>query len=205
MDLFRDLLPNAQSNIRLMHALPKAGPVDAYANGEPIATGLSFGKYTAYLPLEPGNYIIQLYPAGLYDNPLLTKSINLLSKSTLTIPIISLNNNIDLLLFNDSSGSTSLANSFLRFINLSPDSPLLTLSLANGSPLFSDVEYAETTGYYPLSPGIYNFKVSFSSANAISKFISTLKLVNGHFYTIYIIGLFNDTPQIGYLVLKDKL
>lgn len=205
MIFFKETLPNSQSNLRLIHALPKAGPVDVYVNGELIAKGLLFGKVTPYLQLESGNYEIQLYPYGLYDKPLLTKTISLLPRSSSTISVITLDNNIDLFVLNDSTSDSNIANSFLRFINLSPNSPLLTLSLPNGISLFSTVEYVETTGYYPLSPGIYNFRVMLSSAETVSKFIRDLKLVNGQFYTIYIIGLFNDIPKLGYLVLKDRL
>lgn len=203
MNLFRDTLPNLQSSIRLLHALPKAGPVDAYANGEPIAKGLLFGKFSPYLSLEAGNYEIQLYPAGLYDKPLLTKTIDLLSKTSSTISIVTLDDAIDLFILPDSNSGHNISNTFLRFINLSPNSPLLTLSLSNNTPLFNNVEYVETTGYYPLSPGIYNFRVTLSTSEAISKFISELRLINGQFHTIYIIGLFNDTPQLGYIVLRD--
>lgn len=195
--------PELQSSIRIIHALPKAGPVDVYANGEPIAMNLAFGKFSSYFALNSGNYEIQLYPAGLYDKPLFTKTVTLLPRSDSTISIITLNDGIDLFLLNDSSGNQTIANSFLRFINLSPTSPLLTLTLSNNTPLFNNVEYVETTGYYPLSPGIYNFRVVISSAQAVSKFISELRLINGQFHTIYIIGLFNDTPKLGYLVLTD--
>lgn len=202
MSLFRATLEELQSNIRLIHALPKSGPLDVYANGELIAKDLTFGKYISYLPLDSGDYEIQLYPSGLYDRPLLTKTITLLPKSASTISIITLNDAMDLFVLNDSTGG-SLANSFVRFINLSPTAPLLTLALSNDNPLFANVEYLETTGYYPLSPGIYNFRVTISAAQTVSKFISQLQLVNGQFHTIYIIGLFNDTPQLGYLVLTD--
>ncbi|MGL5086367.1 MAG: DUF4397 domain-containing protein, partial [Clostridium sp.] len=181
----------------------KVGPVDVYANGELISNNLAFGKYTAYFTLNSGNYEIQLYPAGLYDKPIFTKAVTLLPRSASTISVITLNDGIDLFVLNDSTGNVSITNSFLRFINLSPTSPLLTLTLSNNSPLFSNVEYVETTGYYPLSPGIYNLRVVISSAQSISKFISELRLVNGQFNTIYVIGLFNDTPKLGYLVLTD--
>ena len=203
MNLFRDTFPDLQSNIRLIHALPKAGPVDVYANGIPIEENLLFGNYTSYSQLDSGNYEIQIYPAGLHDNPLLTKTITLLPKSSTTVSVITLNDNTDLFVLNDSDTGINIANSFIRFINLSPTSPLLTLSLSNNTPLFNNVEYVETTGYYPLSPGIYNFRVLISQAQSISKFISQLRLINGRFQTIYIIGLFNDTPNIGYLVLQD--
>ena len=202
MDLFRATLEDLKSNFRLIHALPNAGPIDAYANGQLIARGLEFGKYTPYYPIDSGSYEIDLYPSGLYDNPVLSKTINLLPNSSSTISVITNNNVMDLFLLNDSS-SGSLSTSFLRFINLSQSSPLLTLALSNDTSLFSNVEYLETTGYYPLSPGIYNFRVTILSAQAVSKFISELRLLNGKFYTIYIIGSATGTPQLGYLVLTD--
>ncbi len=205
MNFCRETLPNSQSRLRLIHALPGAGPVDVYANGELIAKGLLFGKVVPYFQLKPGNYEIQLYPSGLYDNPLFTKTINLLPNSASTVSIITFYNNIDLFILNDSTSTPSLSNSFLRFIHLSPNSPLLTLSLLNNVSLFNDVEYVETTGYYALSPGIYNFRVKLSSLSAISQLIRNLRLLNGQFYTIYIIGLFNNTPPLGYLVLRDSL
>lgn len=204
MTFSREPLINLQSNIRFIHALPNSGPVDVYASGELISENLEFGKHSNYFPLNSGNYEIQLYPAGLYDQPLLTKTINLLPKTLSTISIVSLSNAIDLFLLNDSF-TGSLSNSFVRFINLSQTAPLLTLSLANNASLFSNVEYLETTGYYPLSPGYYNFRVTLSSSQVISKFIRELQLVNGEFYTIYIIGLLNGSPQLGYLVLRDGL
>lgn len=203
MNLFRATLPDLQCSIRILHALPKTGPIDAYANGEPIAKGLSFGKYSPYLQLDSGSYEIQLYPAGLYDKPILTQTIDLVPRSASTISVVTLDDTISLFILNDSNSGHNIANSFVRFINLSPNSPLLTLALSNASPIFTNVEYVETTGYYPLSPGIYNFRVTLATTESISKFISELRLVNGHFYTIYIIGLFNDTPQLGYLVLSD--
>ena len=204
MNLYREKLVDLQSNIRLIHALPTAGPVDAYANGQLIAKNLMFGKYTDYLPLDSGSYEIQLYQSGLYDDPILSKTFNFLPKTLSTISIITLSNNIDLFLLADSS-TGSISNSFVRFINLSPTAPLLTLALANDASIFSNVEYVETTGYYPLSPGFYNFRVIFSSAQVVSKFIRQLQLINGKFYTIYIIGLLNGTPQLGYLVLDDGI
>lgn len=205
MEIFTPALPNSKSNIRLIHALPKAGPVDVYANGEIVAKNLAFGKFTSYLPLEPGDYEIQLYKSGFYDNPLLTKTINLLPKSASTISVITLDKAIDLFVLKDSIGSPNITNSFLRFINLSPNSPLLTLSLPNNIILFDSVEYVETTGYAKLSPGIYNFKITISSTEAIAKFINNIRLINSTYHTIYIIGELNGTPQIGYLLLKDEL
>ncbi|MBX7280986.1 DUF4397 domain-containing protein [Clostridium chauvoei] len=203
--LFRDNLPDLQCKVRLIHAVPAAPAVDIYANGSPIAKNLSFSDISCYIAIAPGTYEIQIFVSGTYDSPLLTKTIDLLPNSASTISIITNNNNLDLFVLNDANNLGQISNAFLRFINLSPNSPLLTLSLPNDISLFNSVEYIETTGYYPLSPGIYNYKVSFASSEGLFKFIKDIKLENGQFYTIYIVGLFNKKPQLGYVIVKDGI
>ena len=165
MSLFNRNAPVTDSNIRILHAVPTANPIDIYANGNLIASNVSFGKLTKYSALPAGN----LYLFRLKD---------------------------------DNVPSTKIY-TFLRFINLSPNSPLLSLSLPNNIELFNSVEYLETTGYYMLSSGIYNLQVTIASDQSITKYIKNISFYNGNFYTIYIIGLFNDTPQLGYLLTVD--
>ena len=82
---------------------------------------------------------------------------------------------------------------------------MLSLALPNGVTLFNQAEYLETTGYYPLSAGIYNFEVLLGSSQVTTKFIKNITLDVSRFYTIYIIGLFNDKPPIGYLFVDDAI
>ena len=56
-----------------------------------------------------------------------------------------------------------------------------------------------------LSPGIYNFEVLFASSDVTAKYIKNITLVGGKFYTIYILGVFNGKPVIGYLLTEDLI
>ena len=91
----------------------------------------------------------------------------------------------------------------LRFINLSPNSPLLSLSVTTGTTLFNGVEYLETTNYYQLSARIYDFVLSSSTDSSFRKYIQNSNLEQSDFYTLYIIGLVNETPRLGSLFLRD--
>ena len=66
-------------------------------------------------------------------------------------------------------------------------------------------EYLETTGYYQLSAGIYNFEVLLGSSQITTKYIKNITLNNNSFHTIYIIGIFNDKPPLGYLFVDDEI
>lgn len=204
MEFFRQNLPDINANIRVLHALPDAPNVDVYANGKIICTNLDFGSISDYIQLAADTYEFQIYRSGFYDTPLLTQNLQLSPGSNYTTSIVSLNGNIFFFKLRDASITSSITSSYLRFINLSESAPLLTLSLPNDISLFNSVEYLETTGYYPLSSGIYNFKVSFSSANIVAKNIKTVELDNGKLYTIYIIGKLTGKPPLGYLLVNDK-
>lgn len=204
MNILNRNLPILDSNIRILHAVPTAGAVDIYANGNLINPSISFGSISEYKELSPGSYEFQIFKAGTYDNPLLTQDLTIFPNSNYTISVVTLQGNLYLLRLKDDNVPSTKISTFLRFINLSPNAPLLSLSLPNNIELFNSVEYVETTGYYMLSSGIYNLQVTIASTDIISKYIKNISFDNGKFYTIYIIGLFNDKPPLGYLLTIDS-
>ena len=205
--LFRQNLPNLQSKVRFIHAVPSAPAVDIYLSGMSMGKDLAFSDITCYENISPGNYELQLYKSGTYDKPLISSNIDISPNSNLTINIVTLGTSLDIFTLNDANikDKVKIGNCFLRFIHLSPNAPLISLSLSNDVILFNNVEYLETTGYYPLSPAIYDFKVTFSSFAGLIKYINNKKLANGRFYTIYIIGLLNREPKLGYLLVEDGI
>ncbi|MCE9656364.1 DUF4397 domain-containing protein [Clostridium celatum] len=205
MNDFLSSLPRVNSNIRILHAVAKAPNIDLYVNGSLIVSNLAFGKISNYTLLTPGEYEFQIYKAGTYDTPILTQNVDLVPNANYTISIVTLSNNLFLFKLKDDNVPVIKTLAFLRFINLSPNAPLLSLSLPNGTVLFNGAEYLETTGYYQVSSGIYNFEVLLGSSEVTAKYIKNLTLDGNKFYTIYIIGLFNDKPPLGYLFVEDLI
>jgi hypothetical protein len=205
VEQFSKSLPRIETSVRILHAVPNAPNVDIYLNGSLIASNLAFGKISEYMQISPGEYEFQLYPTGTYDKPLLSQNIQLISNSNYTVSIVTLANNLFLFRLKDDNVPSSKSQSLLRFINLSSNAPLLSLALPNGVTLFNEAEYLETTGYYQLSPGIYNFEILLGSSQITTKYINNITLDGGKFYTIYIIGLFNDKPPLGYLFVDDAI
>ena len=205
MEQFSKSLPPIEPSLRILHAVPNAPNVDVYLNGSLITSNLAFGKISKYSQLLSGEYEFQLFKAGTYVKPLLSQNIQLIANANYTVSIVTLSNNLYLFRLKDDNVPINKSKSFLRFINLSSNAPLLSLALPNGVTLFNEAEYLETTGYYQLSPGIYNFKVLLGSSQITTKYIKNITLDGGNFYTIYIIGLFNDKPPIGYLFVYDAI
>lgn len=202
MFLFRNSLPRIKGYIRFIHATPDAPNIDIYLNDNLIYSGLSFGTVTTYIPATPETYSIKLFKSGTKTNPLITESLQVLPNSVSTINITFENNEIAFFSLDDTHGPSNRRLSYVRFINVAPTAPLLSLSLPDGTTLFDEASYLETNDYYPISPGIYNFIVSTSDSN-LSKYISDVSLSENLYITIYIIGLYNKKPPLGYILLKD--
>jgi len=55
---------NRQPELRVVNAAPYVGAVDVYANGQQIASNVSFGNTTNFIPLAAGEYTVTINPAG---------------------------------------------------------------------------------------------------------------------------------------------
>jgi hypothetical protein len=205
LEQFSKTLPRVETQVRILHAVPNAPNVDVYLNGNLITNNLSFGKISEYTKISPGEYKVQLFVAGTYDKPLITQNVELIADANYTVSIVTLSNNLYLFRLKDDNIPATKSQAFLRFINLSSNSPLLSLALPNSVTLFNEAEYLEATGYYPLSSGIFNFEILLGSSQTATKYIKNITLDGGKFYTIYIIGLFRNKPPLGYLFVNDDI
>lgn len=204
MFLFRDSLPKLNGHVRIIHAVPDAPTVDIYLNKSLLFRGIKFGNVTNYINVLPNTYKIEIYPAGTHNKPLITEDFQLATNSVSTIIVTYENNEIAFFTIDDTHADTNPFLSFVRFINVAPMAPLLSLSLPDNRVLFNQTSYLETNNYYPTSSGIYNFIVS-SADGDYSKYISNVNLTADMFITIYVIGLYDKNPPLGYILVTDGI
>jgi Domain of unknown function (DUF4397) len=202
--LFRNNLPEVKSKIRFLNASPLNIGIQIYVDENLIAESMNFSDITEYTMISPGIHTIKVYLKENTEKPTLEKMIDIAPNSNYTVSIVDVRDALDNLILKDGGEDKVKINSHLRFINLSKNAPLMSLSLLNDIVLFDDVEYLETTNYYDLSSAIYNFKITFLDNTIIAKTISNKLLENGKFYTIYVLGLFNGNPPMGYLMVEDQ-
>ena len=205
MNTQKNSLPNLNCNIRFINS---AGPskLDIYINKEIFVDDFSFGKVTSYRSIPSGEYLLEIYKAGDKSEVLYSEEAVFKPQSTLTLSIIIIESDLSVFTLTDGFTLKTSENAFLRFINFSPDSPLLTLSLSNEEVIFSGVQYIENTRYVKLKPGLYDFLLTETeAAEGFKKYISSKGLKKGHFYTLYIIGQIYGNPKLGYLFLEDGI
>ncbi len=191
------------SYARIFHAVPKAPAVDVYLNNKIIAKNLRFGDFTEYTSLQPGHYEVQIFKAGSRTDLLLRENLYVNPSSIYTIAAIGYVSSISLLPILEPKGPLIPGKLFIRFGHLSPNSPNVDLTLYDGKKLFTNVPYKKVTGYIPLSPGTYNFKLIASDTGNLVLNIPNINLRDHRFYSIYAIGLLGDKPPLQVVIPLD--
>lgn len=191
--------------IRLLHAAPGAPNVDIYLNDKIIANNLSYSQFTVYLSIPEGNYRISLYLAGTKDSPILSNTLVLNGDMIMTMAVIGTPSAMEFLAIPDYHENIPIANGMavLRFVHLSSNSPSLDVTLPDGTIIFQNVSYKEHTLYYAITANNYTFLVKEAGTSTVVLSVPEINLASKTVHTIYVIGLFEDQPQIEPLVLFD--
>ena len=176
------------SYARIFHASPDAPAVDVYVNGQLVAPNLSFGNFTEYLPLPPGNYNVKVYGAGTRTNPVIDEELKVPPRGIYTIAAINKLENIELYPILDKSMPIPSGKVYLRFVHLSPGAPNVDIRLPDGKNVFKDVEYKEVTDYALVNPGTYTFNVYPTGTDKSVLYVPNVTLKANRFYTVYAIG-----------------
>ena len=201
---FQKNLPNLKSKIRILNAAAGYPALDIYNNDQLLFSNMQFSDISDYIEISPGELTLTIYKTGDFDTPLSYEEIVVLPQTSVTISLVLEESSLVSLSLTDGSKAKNLVYSNLRFINLSTNSPLLSLSLPNGNTLFNGVEYLENTNYYNLSGGIYDFEITATNDSSFRKFINNVNLKSNTYHTIYLIGLIDGTPTLGYILTKDS-
>ena len=148
--------------VRFFHAAAQSGAVNISIGGQRVATNLAFGNFSSYYCFAEGFRTVTILNASNGRTVLLRKTVPLGAGEVLTFVLV---NNastgaLELSRISDLACSNQM-NGFgcLRMANFLLGDTALDLLSTDGSVLFSDVRYKETTMARRLSSGRYSFYV----------------------------------------------
>lgn len=194
------LQPN--SFVRVLHASPNAPMVDIYANDNLIIKRISYQQFTPYFQLPVGRYNIKIYPSGTKTNPVVDTDVNIPANKILTVAAIGQLPNIELYAVSDMA-AINPSKTLIRFVHLSPNAPNVNITLPNGTKLFENVGYKDTTNYIAINPGIYTVQVRPTGTESIVLTVPNIRLKPNRAYTIYAVGLVGAEPPLQVLIPLD--
>lgn len=201
---YKEAPSTSNSYVRILHASPDAPPVDIYANGNLIGKNISYKHLTDYVSVKPGEYTIQVFPAGQKTTPVINSKLIVPPRSSFTVAAVGTLENIGLLpIMEIYMPMVDKRNSYIRFAHLSPNAPNVDITLPDGTKLFSNVGYQQYTDYLSVTPGNYTLLVYPTGDNTVVLTIPNVKLSPGYIYTIYAVGLVGETPPLDAIITLD--
>lgn len=199
---YREQQPQSNSFVRVLHASPNAPMVDIYANDNLIIKRISYKQFTPYFQLPSGRYNIKIYSSGTKTNPILNSEVNIPENMIFTIAAIGKMPNIELYAVSDMA-TINQTKTLIKFVHLSPNTPNVDITLPNGTKIFENVGYKDTTNYITVNPGTYTFQARPTGAQNVILNVPNIKLKPNRAYTIYAVGLAGGTPSLQVLIPLD--
>lgn len=201
---YKEMPATSDSYVRILHASPDAPSVDIYANGNIIAKNLAYKQLTDYVEVKPGEYIIQVYPAGEKTNPVIDTKLKVPAENSFTIAAVGMLSDISLLpIMEMYMPMVDKRKSYIRFAHLSPNAPAVDITLPDGTSVFSEVSYKEYTDYLYVTPGNYTLQVKPAGSDDVVLTVPNVKLSPGTIYTVYAVGLVGKEPSLDAIISVD--
>ena len=192
-----------KSFVRIFHASPNAPAVDIYLNNKIIARNLSYKQFTPYVSVAPGVYNVRIFPTGTTASPVINTNYTFRANVIQTIAASGNLNDIELLPFEEPKLPQVPGKAHVRFVHLSPNTPAVDITLPNGNVIFKDISFEETSEYIPLSAGTYTLQARPTGTTNVVLTVPNVNLRTGRYYTVYAIGLLNETPALEVVIPLD--
>ncbi len=187
----KDVELPAGAHIRFINASPTLGTYNIYVDDRMQNTAaIPFGGTISYVAYLAGNHDIKYTTASSVQS-VLTKQISLTKDKIYSVYLIDKNDKMDALVITDDASVSSTTKAFVKFINLSPDAPALSLDIAEGANLFASKTYKTGTEFVQVDPKTYNFNIKDSATGAIKTTLKDVEFAAGRYYTIISRGMLN--------------
>jgi hypothetical protein len=154
----------SRSQVRIIDVSPDAPEVDVYQNSSVLASRLSFGTVTSYVPVEPGTYKTRAAVTGTRQT--LVSSKAKLSAGQYTVLIGNYNSNLQQTLLKDQSHPAPAGQIALRFVDQAMRSRPVEVFLvpagqraSSVKPVVTGLSFGSNTGYLNRPAGIYTLEV----------------------------------------------
>ncbi len=211
------------ASIRFLHAAVNQPAVNIRLGSRMIINNMQFGNSTPYYLDNSSQSTLVTVTNARTGQTLYQRYINFAGQSVYTVSVINDGDGITLFSLVDTPCSYQNT-SCLRAVNLSPNSGAVDVFLTEYGRIFHSLGQYDVTGYVSVRRGTYRASVSealpCANSNAIimaNDYVecnntrilimdsTTLNVMNGVTYTLYLIGLAYQFPALQVLPLESDL
>jgi hypothetical protein len=182
--------PPGEARIRVVHASPDAPNVDVWVDGTPALTNVPFTAVSDYTVLSAASHLIQVEPAGAGGaGPfVISATVPLAADTDYTIAAVGELAAVEPLVLTDNNAIPAEGKAHVRFVHASPDAPAVDITLTDGTVLFGDYAFKETSPYTPVDAGTYDLQVRLAGTSTVVLELPGIALTNKTVYTVFAMG-----------------
>lgn len=192
------------SYLKFFNALTSVAAIDIYINGKKVISELPYMSFTEYHLVFPGYYRIQIFEAGKTEYDFTSTIINLIGYRIYTITVSGLNDYACLLLVNDCIFPIPKGYAYIRFVQISPNAPLLDVYL-DDILILAEFDYKEITRYLSLRAIPHDLAFKDYISERVLLEVQGLQLEDECAYTVYTLGNFYEENGFQVVIAKDGI
>jgi hypothetical protein len=178
--------------VRLAHLSPDTPAVDVYVKPESGGKqqrfpGVAYGVMSPYLRLPVDTYSVAMRPAGAdaSTDPVLTTEVNVESGQAYTVAGVGRYADLGLRVLRDDLQLPDANEAKVRIIQASVQAPVLDVDVNNGPAIADGVQFATTTNYRQVKPGMWTVRVEPTGGGTSSTLPCTLGA--GNVYSLLVL------------------
>jgi uncharacterized protein YgiM (DUF1202 family) len=186
------------AQLRFVHAIPGASPVDIYTDGQLSISALAFGTATHYIDVPAGDHQITVTQTGV-TTALWQQTVSAPPNSATTL-IASSTDPLGFQPFTDDLNPIALGKARLTAVHAIAGGPTVDVILADGRPVIPGLEYNTPYGTLDVPTGVYELAIVPAGAALSDALIPTaaVPLASG---TSYMAIAYGTTANPALLVL----
>ncbi len=181
--------PSPTTQIRVVHAVPNAPPVDVFLNGTLAFANVAFTSVSDYQTVAAGEYRVQVAPAGAGTvAAAIDENVVLEANKAYTAAASGVFPGIAVVLTENNLSPTPAGSTRVAVSHLSPDAPPVDVKLADGTVLAGAVTYG-TSNELDLPTGTYDVIVTPAGADQpVLLRLSGAVLEEGNYYSVFAVN-----------------
>ena len=187
------------ARVRVVHASPDAPAVDVYADGAKVLTNVAFKGSSDYLSVPAGSHNFKVFATGANpasDKPVINADAMLNAGKDYTVVAIGKLADIKPLVLVDNNAAPAAGKAHVRVVHASPNAPAVDIAVKGGAVLVPNLAFGKDVGPLPVDAGTYDLEVRAAGTTTVALAVNGVALAPGKIYTIFAVGLLNETPKL---------
>lgn len=181
--------------LRIVHASSDAPAVDAFINGQKIATAPQFSAVTPYTAAPVGSGTVQVLAAGAGPGGqvFLNATVDLREGGAYTFVAADRLKNMAPVVLDDTLGAADDGQAHVRLVHVSPDAPpVADVAVVGGPVVARNLPFKGATGYLAVAPGTYAFEIRPAGTTQAVATTPAITVEANRSYSAFVMGQLGD-------------